>query len=83
MFANTRFLDMLVIIQTIQHEKNPKNIQKSYNSSDTCTFRSIIYIKTIKYRTQKREYNCVFVFYKKVYNLRLYMHFFLQKFYLI
>lgn len=45
MFANTRFLDMLVIIQTIQQRKNAEKeyIQKSYNSNDTCTFRPNIY----------------------------------------
>lgn len=69
MFANTRFLDMLVIIQTIQHGKNLFFFEKSHNSSDTCTFRPNIYkndkILNRQKETKTREYNCVFVFYKK------------------
>lgn len=53
MFANTRFLDMLVIIQTIQHTKKTilfwKNISKNLIIAVTHAPFVLISIKTIKY----------------------------------
>lgn len=50
MFANTRFLDMLVIIQTIQHKKMFSE-KKSRNLIIAVTHAPfvLISIKTIKY----------------------------------